>query len=1038
MISRFFIFRPIFAFVLAIIVMAVGIFAVKSLPVERYPDIAPPRITVATTYSGADAQAVEDSVTQVLEQQIKGIDNLLYFTGSSDASGRSRISLFFDQSTDPDQAQIQVQNAISGALNRLPDDVQRQGVNVWKSLSDTHMVIGLYDENNKSTNIDISDYLTNHFEQSLGRIEGVGEINVFGSQYAMRIWLDPLKMRQYNLMVGDIRTAIETQNAQVAAGSLGDLPMPAEQYLNARVTSGSLMRTPEQFEHIILKATATGQYVYLKDVARVEVGAENYQVFNRLNGYPASGLSISLAAGANAIATADAIYAEVERLKAHLPAGYKIVYPRDNTPFVKESISQVVSTLVEAIVLVVLVMFLFLQSWRATLIPTLTVPVVILGTFAILAALGMSINTLTLFALVLAIGLLVDDAIVVVENVERIMHEEGLDAKQASIQSMQEISGALIGITLVLTAVFIPMAFFSGATGIIYRQFSITLVAAMSLSLLVALILTPALCALLLKPQQKKAKWAVWFNSVIDKLKQSYIYISEKVIDFKWLTLGVFIVLIGAFAWIYRDLPTSFLPQEDQGLLMVQFRLPEGTPMSKTTAVGKQVSDYFLQQEKANINAIMVIHGRNFSGNGQNLGQAFVSFKHWDERTGKANSTQEIRNRAMQHFAKNTQATVMVMMPSSVQGLGASDKIEFWLQDVEGIGQQGLKQRFRDLQAMSESHENIAEVDQKGNPEQAVLNLKIDPRLAMTFGLNVNDVNRTLSTAWSGSYINDFIDRGRIKRVYLQGDAPYRASPEDLNYWFVRNNEGEMVSFSQFATVDWQGAPPMLERFMGYPAIELEAKNTDGFSTGDGMQTIQQLVDQLPNVQLAWSGLSYQEQQSSSQAIWLYLISIAFIFLCLAALYESWSIPTAVMAAIPLGVGGTILFSAWFGFANDIYFQIALLTTIGLSCKNAILMVEFAASLQTQGKSAFAAALEAASLRLRPILMTSIAFGAGVVPLMFASGAGAMSRQAIGYSVFGGVVFGTILVLLFIPFMYVLVREGSVIFSRKKSLPNHE
>ena len=567
------------------------------------------------------------------------------------------------------------------------------------------------------------------------------------------------------------------------------------------------------------------------------------------------------------------------------------------------------------------------------------------------------------------------------------------------------------------------MAFFSGATGIIYRQFSITLVAAMVLSLFVALILTPALCAILLKPQHKKAKWAVWFDRQIERLKQIYLKCCKQVIRFRWIALSAFVVLIGLFGWIYRDLPTSFLPQEDQGTLMVQFRLPEGAPLSKTTDIGKQVADYFLEQEKDNINGIMVIHGRNFSGTGQNLGQAFVSFKHWDERVGKANSTQEIRSRAMKYFAKNSQAMVMVMMPGSVQGLGSSDKIEFWLQDVEGIGQAALKQRFVELQKMSEGREDIQELDQKSNPEQAVLNLKIDPRAAMALGLNMSEVNRTLSTAWSGSYINDFIDRGRIKRVYLQGDAQYRANPEDLAHWYVRNTAGEMVSFAQFATIDWAGAPPTLERFGGYSAIQLEAKNADGYSTGEGMKAIQELVNQLPDVQLAWSGLSYQEQQSSSQAIWLYLVSIGFIFLCLAALYESWSIPTAVMASIPLGIGGTILFSFWFGFANDIYFQIALLTTIGLSCKNAILMVEFSAALQAQGKQALDAALEAAGLRLRPILMTSLAFGAGVVPLMFASGAGAMSRQAIGYSVFGGVLFGTVLVLVFIPMMYVLVRH---------------
>ncbi|MFV5368940.1 multidrug efflux RND transporter permease subunit [Acinetobacter junii] len=1023
MLSKFFIERPIFATVLAIIVMAVGIFSIQNLPVERYPDIAPPRITISATYSGADAQAVEDSVTQVLEQQIKGIDNLLYFSSSSDASGNSRISLFFEQGTDPDQAQVQVQNAVNGAINRLPEDVQRQGVNVRKSLSDSFMVIGLGDKSGRSTNLDISDYLTNNFELNLSRIEGIGEVNIFGSQYAMRIWLDPQKLQSYQLQVSDVRSALENQNTQVAAGAIGELPSVENQYLNAKVTSGSLLRTSEQFENIVVKANNDGQFIYLKDIARVEVGAENYQVFNRLNGYPASGLSLSLTVGANVMQVADAVYKEVARLEKALPEGYFVVYPRDDTPFVKESMSQVVSTLVEAIILVVLVMFIFLQNWRATLVPAVTVPVVILGTFAVLSVLGMSINTLTLFAMVLAIGLLVDDAIVVVENVERLMHEQQLSAKQASIQSMQEISGALVGITLVLTAVFIPMSFFSGATGIIYRQFSITLVVAMVLSLFVALILTPAMCAILLKPQQKQAKWAIWFNNSLDNIKTRYLKFSSKVIGFKVFSLIAIVGLIASFVLVYRILPTSFLPQEDQGLLGVQFTLPQGTPMSKTEAVGKTISDYFLDNEKANLNGVMVIHGRNFSGTGQNLGQAFISLKHWDDRPGSENSAQQIRARAMQYFSKNNQARIMVIMPSVIRGLGNSDKMDFWLQDTQGLGRDSLVKSFEALQQQGNQQDSVENLDKKSNDDQAVLNIKIDYKAAMVHGLNVNDINQTLSTAWSGSYINDFIDRGRIKRVYLQGDAPYRSKPEDLNYWYVKNASGQMVPFTQFSQIDWQGAPPMLERFMGYPAINLEADAAAGFSSGQGMQAIQTLVGQMPEVGLEWSGLSYQEQQSSNQAIWLYLVSVAFIFLCLAALYESWSIPSVVMAAIPLGIGGTIIFSYLFGFANDIYFQIALLTTIGLSCKNAILMVEFAASLQQQGRNSLDAALQAAGLRLRPILMTSIAFGAGVIPLMFSTGAGALSRQAIGFSVFGGVVFGTVLVLIFIPFMYVLVTH---------------
>lgn len=1025
MISQFFIRRPIFAFVIAIITMAIGIFAIRQLPVERYPDIAPPRITIAATYNGADAQAVEDSVTQVLEQQIKAIDHLLYFTSSSDANGNSRISLYFNQGTDPDQAQVQVQNAVNGAINRLPSDVQRQGVTVRKSLSDSFMSIGLADSTGRTTNIDISDYLTNNFETNLSRIQGVGEINVFGSQYAMRIWLDPSKLNRFHLTVDDVKNAISQQNTQIAAGEIGQLPASSKQYLNAKVTSGSLFKTPEQFENIVIKANNDGSFISVKDVARVEIGAQNYQVFNRLNGYPGSGLSISLAAGANTLQTADAIYAEVARLEKNLPQGYQIIYPRDDTPFIRQSVSQVVKTLFEAVLLVIVVMFIFLQNWRATLIPTITVPVVILGTFAVLSVLGMSINTLTLFAMVLAIGLLVDDAIVVVENVERIMHEENLDAKQASIQSMQEITGALIGITVVLTAVFIPMSFFSGATGIIYRQFSITLVSAMILSLIVALILTPALCAILLKPQSKKAKWARGFNALLERLKNFYLRFAQRTIDLKFLSLIVFAGLVVVFAWLYRELPTSFLPKEDQGLMDINFSLPQGSPLSKTEEVGKYISDYFLTQEKANVKGIMVVNGRNPSGNGQNLGQANISLKDWSERKGEENSVTSIRERAIKYFAEHQQAKIAIMTPPAVRGLGASDKIEFWLQDTQGIGREQLTEKFKQLQADAPKTSTLRDLDKKSNEDQPVLHLTIDPRTAMTLGLDMDNVNSTISTAWSGSYVNDFIDRGRIKRVYLQGDAPYRASPDDLRDWYVKNTNGDMVSFAQFAKVDWQGAPQTLERFMGYPSMQLESNTLPEISTGQGMASITQMVDQVSNVGMAWSGLSYQEQQSNSQAIWLYAISVMFIFLCLAALYESWSIPVAVLAAIPLGIGGTIVFSKVFGFDNDIYFQIALLTTIGLSCKNAILMIEFAASLQEEGHTALKAALQAAGLRLRPILMTSLAFGAGVIPLMFATGAGAMSRQAIGFSVFGGVIFGTILVLVFIPLMYTLIRGRS-------------
>lgn len=1023
MLSKFFIQRPIFACVLAIIVMALGVFSVLNLPIERYPDIAPPRISVSTTYTGADAETVEESVTQVLEQQIKGIDNLLYFSSSSDSSGRARISISFENGTDPDTAQVQVQNSINGVLNRLPDDVQRQGVTVNKSLGDTFMVVGLYDETGKSNNIELGDYLSDHIEQELSRIEGIGEVDVFGSQYAMRIWLNPNLLRQYQLMPSDIRSAIEAQNTQVAAGGVGDLPVTADQYLNAKVTAGSRLRTVDEFKNIIIKSNTDGSYIYLKDVARIELGAENYQSFNTINGYPSSGMGISLSSGANALATSALIKAELAKISEKLPQGYKIVYPRDNTPFVQESIKEVVKTLLEAIVLVVLVMFIFLQSWRATLVPTITVPIVILGTFAVLNVLGMSINTLTLFALVLAIGLLVDDAIVVVENVERLMHEQGLTAKQASIESMQEMTGALIGITVVLTAVFIPMAFFTGSTGVIYRQFSITLVAAMALSLLVALILTPALCAIILKPNPKPMRWATWFNLKLENLRQGYIRLIQKTLNLKWVVLTIFVALIAVFSLIYRTLPTSFIPSEDQGMLSVQFRLADGAPMSSSQVVGENIRKYFLEHEKQNVDIVLIRYGRNFSGTGQNLGTGFVALKHWDDRSGTQNSAQAIRERATKYFSQDRNARITVSLPASVNGLGDSDSLEFWIQDINGQGRKYLDQQFSTLQAQAKQFQSFENLDKKSNPDKSKLKVDVNQKLALANGLSQTAINNTLSAAWGGSYVNDFIDRGRIKRVMMQGDAEFRSKPEDLQVWTVRNAQNQMVPFSNFATTRWEGGPDVVNRFQGYTALQMEANAAAHTSSGQAMKDIQNLISQQDGIDVAWSGLSFEEQKSSSQAWLLYLISIGFIFLCLAALYESWSIPTAVIAAIPLGIGGNIIFSKLAGFPNDIYFQIALLTTIGLSCKNAILIVEFAALSQEKGKTAIAAALEGAGLRLRPILMTSLAFGAGIIPLVVAFGAGAASRQEIGVSVLGGVIFGTVLVLLFIPFMYVLVRS---------------
>lgn len=1034
MLSKYFIERPIFAGVLAIMLMALGLFSILNLAVERYPDIAPPRIVVSTTYSGADAATVEESVTQILEQQIKGLDHLLYFSASSNSDGRSRINLSFDNGTNPDTAQVQVQNALNSVLSRLPEEVQRQGIQVYKSLSDTHMVIGLYDESKHSNNIELSDYLLTYLESEIARIDGVGEVDVYGAQFAMRIWLDPNKLTQYKLMPSDIQKAVEAQNTQVAAGGIGQLPMPHTQYLNAKVTAGSRLKTVDEFNQIIVKSSQDGSYVYLKDVARVEIGAENYQGYNTINGYPSAAMGISLASGANAVATSKLIQDKIDHISHLLPSGYKLVYPRDNTPFIQASLKEVVKTLFEAIVLVVLVIFIFLQNWRATLIPTITVPVVILGTMAVLFVLGMSINTLTLFALVLAIGLLVDDAIVVVENVERLMQEKALTAKQAAIESMQEISGALVGITLVLTAVFIPMAFFTGATGVIYRQFSITLVTAMAISLLVALILTPALSALILKPHSKTYAWATAFNHFLDRIKLSYAKVLKMTIQHRLITLVIFTALLLSFGLFYRVLPTSFLPNEDQGSLGIQITLQDNAPMSKTIEVGESVRRYFLQHEKNNVELVMLRYGNNRSGTGQNLAQGFIKLKAWEQRLGHENSAAAIRQRATQYLNQNPNAQISMTMPAVVNGLGDTNGINLWFRDIDGQGRQVLAEKFTQIQQQVGDYPAIEKLEKKAAPDKANLHVTIDEKAALASGLALTDINSTLSAALGSKYINDYIDRGRIKKVIMQSDAIFRSKPTDLQFWHVRNSQNEMVPFSNFSQVSWSGGAEVLNRFNGYSAIELEANKTQNASTGQAMHELEQLVDGQTGVDLAWSGLSFEENKSSNQALWLYLVSIGFIFLCLAALYESWTIPTAVMTAIPLGIGGNIIFSYFAGFPNDIYFQIALLTTIGLSCKNAILIVEFAAISQQQGKTVLDAAMTAARLRLRPILMTSLAFGAGILPLVFAFGAGAASRQEIGMSVLGGVIFGTLLVLIFIPFMYVLIRRGMMRKSNQQPL----
>ena len=1025
MLAKFFIQRPVFAAVVAICIMAAGLLALFTLPVEQYPDIAPPGVNITANYPGASAKTVEDSVTQVIEQQIKGIDGLLYFSSNSSSAGQARISLSFAQETNPDIAQVQVQNAVNQAVTRLPQEVQQQGITVTKSQGDSLMVVALYDTSRSLSNIDINDYLISNLQDPLSRVDGVGETTVFGAQYAMRIWLDPYKLTSFGLMPSDVQTAVEAQNAQVTSGEIGSQPAPAEQYLNATVTVQSRLETPEQFENIILRTGSDGSVVYLRDVARVEIGAENYQNLTTLNGYPAAGISIQLASGANALATAENVRAEIERLTPQFPQGLQAAYPRDSTPFVLASIEGVIHTLIEAILLVVVVMYLFLQNWRATLIPAITVPVVLLGTFGILTLLGYNINTLTLFAMVLAIGLLVDDAIVVVENVERIMASEKCGAIEATLRSMNEITGALVGIALVLSAVFIPMGFLGGSVGIIYRQFTVTIVSSMVLSALVALTLTPPLCAHLLKPaSHSKKRFFTSMNQAIDKSQSAYIKLLQQSVTrpARLAILACILLILNVF--FYMKLPGSFLPEEDQGSVMVQFTLPVGSPLTQTQAVGDEITNYFLNEEKQNLNVIFMVTGRNNAGSGQNVGMAFAELKHWDQRSGKENAAWSIISRANQHFKQYPLASISISAPPTVRGLGQSSGFEVWLQDQEANGYDALLETQDRVLSLASEDSSLTAVRINSLDEKAQLQVAIDRQKAQAQGLAQADINNTLSAAWGGVYINDFNDRGRVKRVYMQSDAEWRSSPENISAWNVRGSNDVMAPFSSFSTLHWTTGPQMLQRFNGLSAVQFQGSAAEGVSSGSAMDAIENILENVDGFGLQWSGLSYQEQSSSGQTLWIYLATSLFIFLCLAALYESWTIPLAVLFIIPFAIFGAI-FATWAtGLTNDIYFQVGMLTTMGLSAKNAILIVEFAQSEYLSGKAIVTATLKGAGLRLRPILMTSLAFVAGVFPLVLSSGAGASSRQEIGIAVIGGMLSGTLLTLLFVPLFFIFISRG--------------
>ncbi|MFI8317768.1 efflux RND transporter permease subunit [Kosakonia cowanii] len=1025
MFSRFFVRRPVFAWVIAILIMMAGILAIRSLPVAQYPDVAPPAVKITATYTGASAQTLENSVTQVIEQQLTGLDNLLYFTSTSSSDGQATITVTFEQGTDPDTAQVQVQNKVQQAESRLPTEVTQSGVTVVKSQSNFLLIMGLYDKTDRASSSDIADWLVSNMQDSLARVNGVGSLQVFGGEYAMRIWLDADKLKSFSLMPSDVQSAIEAQNIQVSAGKIGALPASDKQQLTATVRAQSRLQTVAQFRDIIVKSETDGAVVRVKDVARVEMGSEDYSAQAKLNGHPAAGLAVMLAPGANALDTATLVKNKINEYRNNMPQGYDVAYPKDSTDFIKISIEDVVKTLIEAIILVVCVMYLFLQNIRATLIPALAVPVVLLGTFGVLALFGYSINTLTLFAMVLAIGLLVDDAIVVVENVERIMRDEGLPAREATEKSMGEISGALVAIALVLSAVFLPMAFFGGSTGVIYRQFSVTIISAMVLSVVVALTLTPALCGAVLKHSapHKKGFFGA-FNRFYNNTEQKYQHGVLRVLRRALSVLGVYAVLCGAMALVMWRLPGSFLPTEDQGSIMVQFTLPAGATATRTDAVAKKVTEWFLNNEKANTDAIFTVTGFSFSGSGQNAGMAFVSLKNWSERDGAQNTAQAIAQRASQQLATIRDATIFAMTPPSVDGLGQSNGFTFELLASGSTDRDRLLTLRNQLLANANQRAELQAVRANDLPQMPQLQVDIDSNKAVALGLSLSDVSDTLSSAWGGTYVNDFTDRGRVKKVYIQGDSDFRASPSDLQKWYVRGSDNSMTPFSAFATTRWEYGPESLVRYNGSAAYEIQGENASGFSSGAAMTEMEHLADNLPaGTTWAWSGLSLQEKLASGQAMSLYAISIMVVILCLAALYESWSVPISVILVIPLGLLGAAL-AAWMrGLSNDVYFQVALLTTIGLSSKNAILIVEFAEAAIQEGQSLSRAALRAARTRLRPIMMTSLAFIAGVAPLAIATGAGANSRIAIGTGIIGGTLTATLLAIFFVPLFFVLVKK---------------
>ncbi|MEI6894423.1 MAG: efflux RND transporter permease subunit [Colwellia sp.] len=1033
--ASFFIDRPIFAWVLAIIVMLTGVLSIFGLPVSQYPSIAPPTVVISAFYPGASAKTMEDSVTQVIEQRMTGLDNLRYISSTSDSFGNAEITLTFNAEADPDIAQVQVQNKLQLAMPLLPSEVQAQGVDVSKSSSSFLMVLGFVSQDGSMNKNDIADYVAATIQDPMSRVPGVGTLLQFGAQYSMRIWLDPLKLTQYNLTSIDITASVREQNAQVSAGQLGGTPSVGGQQLNATVSSQSRLQTVEQFEQIIIKSDPSGANVYLKDVARVELGSESYAVESFYNGKAASGIGIQLATGANALETANAVRAKIDEMRPFFPEGLEVIYPYDTTPFVKQSIEGVIYTLFEAVVLVFLIMYLFLQNFRATLIPTIAVPVVLLGTFGILSVMGFSINTLTMFAMVLAIGLLVDDAIVVVENVERVMQEEGLSPVEATKKSMEQITGALVGIGLTLSAVFVPMAFMSGSTGVIYRQFSITIVSAMGLSVMVALILTPALCATMLKPMKKGHTYVNtgffgWFNRSFDKMTSRYTASVAAMIKRTGRVMSIYLVLVIAVGWAFMRMPTAFLPDEDQGIMFTQVILPVNSTLESTQKVMKNVTDFYLNEESENVQSVFTVSGFSFAGYGQNMGLAFVAMKDWADREGAGQDIQSVAARSMKAFMQMKEAFIFAFVPPAVVELGTANGFDFYLQDRNGQGHDKLMEARNILLGLASKNPNLTGVRPNGQEDAPMYKVHIDHAKVRALSVDINSVNSVLATAWGGAYVNDFIDRGRVKKVYMQGEAKYRMQPEDLDFWYVRNTQGEMVPFSAFSTGTWEFASPRLERFNGLPAMNIQGGTVPGYSTGAAMVDIEEMAKQLPpGFGVEWNGLSYEERLSGNQAPALYALSIVVVFLVLAALYESWSVPYAVILVVPLGIIGSIIAMNARGLPNDVFFQVALLTTVGLATKNAILIVEFAKGYYDKGAPLVEATLHAVRVRLRPILMTSLAFGLGVLPLAMSTGVGSGSQNAIGTGVLGGMMSATFIGIFFIPIFFVVVER---LFSKRE------